>query len=237
MNAVIQRDNDLPTVQPVTPMEMIRIAVQQNADLDKVSKLMDLQERWEKNEARKAFNEAFAKFKTEAVSVIKNKTVTAGPLNGKKYAELFSVVDAVTPVLSRHGLAASWHMSKDEKDWLEVTCTLKHVLGHSEAVSMGGPPDSGGAKNAIQARASTISYLQRYTLKAICGVAEKDDDNNGAGSKVEPDPEGKKLLESCGSISALAATWKSLTEQQRKTLEVVKDDCKARIQAADKAAQ
>ncbi len=31
---------------------------------------------------------------------------------------------------------------------------------------MGGPPDAGGAKNALQARASTKSYLERYTLKA-----------------------------------------------------------------------
>lgn len=237
MNAVIEHKQDLPTAQAVTPMDMIRIAVQQNADLDKVSKLMDLQERWEKNEARKAFNEAFAKFKAEAVSVIKNKTVTGGPLSGKTYAELFSVVDAVTPVLSRHGLAASWHMSKDEKDWLEVTCTLKHVLGHSEAVSMGGPPDTGGAKNAIQARASAVSYLQRYTLKAICGVAEKDDDTNGGGSKIEPDAEGKAKLEACGSLESLTACWKALTPDQRKTLTDVAKDCKARIKAADQGAQ
>jgi len=45
---------------------------------------------------------------------------------------------------------------------------------------MGGPPDSGGAKNAIQARASAVSYLQRYTLKAICGVAEQGEDTDGA---------------------------------------------------------
>jgi hypothetical protein len=44
---------------------------------------------------------------------------------------------------------------------------------------MAGPPDAGGAKNAIQARASTITYLERYTLKAICGVAEQGDDSDG----------------------------------------------------------
>lgn len=238
-NALIEREPAaLPASQAVTPMSMIQMAVQQGADIEKLQKLMDLQERWEKNEARKAFNGAFAAFKTEAVRVIKNKAVTAGPLSGKSYAELFSVVDAVTPALSGHGLTASWSITKDEKDWIEVTCQLKHVLGHSESVSMGGPPDAGGAKSAIQARASTISYLQRYTLKAICGVAERDDDKNGEPApRVEADPEGKTALEACGSLTALQDAWKALTADQRKTLAAVKESCKARIQAADRAAQ
>lgn len=236
MNAVVER---MPEQMPVavTPMAMIQMAVQQGADIDKLSKLMDLQERWEKNEAQKAFNVAFSEFKSEAIRVIKNKDVTAGPLSGKKYAELFSVVDAVTPALSAHGLSASWSITKDEKDWIEVTCTLKHILGHSVSVAIGGPPDEGGAKSKIQARASTITYLERYTLKAICGVSEQGDDKDGKGGKeVEPDPEGQKVLEACGSLKSLQEAWKTLTEQQRKTLAGVANECRARIKAADKAA-
>ncbi|MFA7279567.1 MAG: ERF family protein [Sterolibacterium sp.] len=169
----------IPASGALTPMHMLQIAVQQGADLDKLQKLMELQERWEANEARKAFNLAFTAFKSEAVRVLKTKSVTDGPLRGKSYAELYTVVNAVTPALSQHGLSASWKLSKDEKDWIEVTCTIRHTLGHFEAVSMGGPPDAGGAKSAIQARASTISYLERYTLKAICGVAEQGDDKDG----------------------------------------------------------
>ena len=52
---------------------------------------------------------------------------------------------------------------------------------------MGGPPDAGGAKNAIQARASTITYLERYTLKAILGLSEQeDDDDGGHGGDADP---------------------------------------------------
>jgi hypothetical protein len=51
---------------------------------------------------------------------------------------------------------------------------------------MGGPPDAGGAKNPIQARASTITYLERYTLKAICGVAEGGEDDDGQSGGGEP---------------------------------------------------
>lgn len=174
----------VPTVAPDASalMKIIdRAAMDPNFDVAKLEHLLAVKERWEKEEARKAFNQAFAAFKAEAVAVLKERTVSDGPLKGKSYAELYSVVNAVTPALSKHGLSASWKLTKDEKEWIEVTCTLKHVLGHAESVSMSGPPDAGGAKNAIQARASTITYLERYTLKAICGVAEQNDDNDGGG--------------------------------------------------------
>lgn len=156
-----------------------RVAMDPAFDVAKLKELLDVRERWEAAEARRAFNEAFSAFKAEAVEIVKNRRVTDGPLKGKSYAELFSVVNAVTPALSRHGLNHSWKLTKDEKDWIEVTCTLRHVAGHAETVSMSGPPDAGGAKNAIQARASTITYLERYTLKAACGLAEQGEDNDG----------------------------------------------------------
>jgi len=172
-----------------TPMSMLAMAVKQGMSLDTIKELRALQKEYEADEARKAYNTAFAAFKAQAVKIIKSKTVDAGPLAGKKYAELFAVVNALTPALSANGLSAAWSITKDEKDWIEVTCTLKHTLGHSDSVSMGGPPDAGGAKSPIQARASTVSYLERYTLKAICGVSEQGDDKDGGGGEKKGMPE------------------------------------------------
>jgi hypothetical protein len=162
-----------------TPMSLLRMAMDQGADLDKLTKLIDLQDRWEQGQARKAYNKAFAAFKSEAVQIIKNITVADGPLKGKKYADLFAVVDSSTHALSKYGLSASWKLTKDEPTWLEVTCILKHEDGHYETVSMGGPPDAGGAKNAIQGRASSVSYLERYTFLAITGLASSEGDRDG----------------------------------------------------------
>jgi len=166
-----------------SPMGQMVTAMQKGASLADVREMMTIQREWEAGEARKAYNVAFSKFKAEAVHIVKNRQVTDGPLKGKSYAELHSVVDALTPALSRHELSASWKLTKDDKDWMEVTCYLRHSQGHEESASMGGPPDTGGAKNQIQARASTKSYLERYTLKAICGVAEGGDDNDGGTPK------------------------------------------------------
>jgi hypothetical protein len=232
-----RRPGALNTLPPdANPMAMLAMAVANNWEPERLRQLMDLNDRFMADQARQAFNEAFAAFKSEAVTVIKNRKVDAGPLAGKRYAELFSVVNAITPALSKHGLSASWKITKDEKDWIEVTCIVKHAKGHSESVTMGGPPDAGGAKSAIQARASTVSYLERYTLKAVCGVAEQGDDGDGGSSdkEVEPDPEGKKALEACGSLDSLAAAWRALTAKQRSTLAAVKEECKQAIQGADK---
>lgn len=193
----------------------------QGISTDEIGKMMDLHDRWEQREAEKAYNVAFAAFKAEAVRIVKGRKVTDGPLRGKEYAELHDVVDAVTPALSKHGLSTSWKLTRDEKDWLEVTCTLKHVGGHSETVSMGGPPDAGGAKNQLQARASTKSYLERYTLKAICGVAEGGDDTDG-NSKPAAVP--LEILApareaAMNGWAALSAHIKSLSPEARAALE------------------
>jgi hypothetical protein len=199
-------------LQPTTPAQLLAIAVQRGTDLAQLERLMDLQERWEQREAAKAYNLAFAAFKAEAVEVIKNKRVSVGPLSGKSYAELHAVVEAATPALSKHGLSASWRITKDAPDWIEVTCTLRHTLGHFEAVAMGGPPDVGGAKNAIQARASTVSYLERYTFKAICGLAEKDEDLDGNAPDDGVHPE----MKAAKSVQELVKVMNSLSPQDKK---------------------
>lgn len=217
-----------------SPAAMMMAAMSQGASLEQVEKMMDLQERYEKREAEKAYNAAFAAFKAEAVRIVKGRKVTDGPLRGKEYAELHDVVDAVTPALSRHGLSTAWKLTRDEKDWLEVTCTLKHVGGHSESVSMGGPPDAGGAKNALQARASTKSYLERYTLKAICGVAEGGDDSDGNPPAAVP----LEILAPARDAAmkgwaALAAHIKGLSPADRAALEPESHALKKAAKAAD----
>jgi hypothetical protein len=225
MNEVIDAAPERAVVgidQQPTPAYLLQLAVQKGTDLDQLERLMALQERWEATEARKAYDAAFSAFKAEAVVIVKNKSVSAGPLSGKKYAELFSVVNAVTPALSRNGLSSSWQITKDQPDWIEVTCKLMHIAGHIETVSMGGPPDIGGAKNPIQARASTISYLQRYTLKAITGLSEQDDDTDGGQGAATDGQEHPKLQAgrdaAMDGMASLTAWWGKLSAQDRKAL-------------------
>lgn len=219
------------------PANLLQIAIEKGASLEQLEKLMAMQERWEANQAKKAYDRAFSAFKAEAVQITKNRKVDAGPLAGKKYAELYSVVNAVTPALSRHGLSSSWKLTKDDKDWMEVTCFLRHVEGHEESVSMGGPPDTGGAKNAIQARASTKTYLERYTLKAITGLSEQGDDSDGNTPKAAAKKE-LKHMSANGFKAALASVQDgTYTVSDIKAGNLVTADQEAALTDAEKEAK
>jgi len=80
--------------------------------------------------------------------------------------------------MSKHGLSASWH-TKQDNGAVSVTCTITHLMGHKESVTLSAPPDNSGSKNNIQAIGSTVTYLQRYTLFAITGIAAADQDDDG----------------------------------------------------------
>ena len=123
---------------PVTPMRMLQIAVEQNADMDKLQKLMDLQERWEKSEAKKAFVKAITAFNKNQPEITKDKK---NKQYNSMYASLPNLVNTAAPRLSEHDLSASWKVTQDG-GVITVIGILTHVLGHSESVSLSGPPDT-----------------------------------------------------------------------------------------------
>ena len=175
----------LPAV--ITPTHLLAMAYERNAPIDQMERLFALKLQVDADEARRAFNTAFAAFKAENVTVLRGKLITDGPLKDKRHAELIDVVRGSTAALSAHGLSTSWRVIEDAKDWIRVECTLKHAAGHAESVALGGAPDTGPGRNAIQARGSVITYLQRYTLMAILGLAASDvGDDDGVGGAADP---------------------------------------------------
>lgn len=169
------------TPATVTPMHMLQAAMDRGADLDKLQQLMDLQQRWEASEARKVFVAAMTVFKANPPDIIKTKLVSYGNTS-YKHATLADVCAAAIQGLAQVGISHRWDV--DQSDRITVTCVLTHELGHSERVSMTAPADTSGQKNPIQAIASAVSYLQRYTLLSITGLAARDQDDDGQGADV-----------------------------------------------------
>lgn len=167
----------------VTPMELLQMAMNQNADISKLEKLMELQLRWEANEAAKAFAAGMAAFKANPPEIVKNHRV-AYEARGQKvaytHATLDAVCDAVTEGLSKQGITHRWKV--EQKDGrIRVTCVLKLGI-HTEETTLESSPDDTGSKNAIQALGSAVTYLQRYTLLAATGLAAKNGDDDGQGA-------------------------------------------------------
>ncbi|MCK5605057.1 ERF family protein [Candidatus Pacearchaeota archaeon] len=155
----------------------------EKGDLDKVEKMMELQERFEANEARKAYVVAMAAFKAKPPKIDKDASVKYGQ-TAYKHATLGNVVDKINKGLSGQGLSAAWQTEQKDKS-IAVTCIITHILGHSESTTLEAGADTSGAKNSIQAIGSTITYLQRYTLLSLAGLATAEIDDDGAGSESE----------------------------------------------------
>ena len=165
-----------------------RAALDPTFDVAKLDHLLAVKERWEANEAKKAFLEAKAAFKAEAPKIDKNKQVAfdsqrGGARTEYRHATLDHIEELISPVLSKHGLTYSWTPVQGDGGMIAVTCTLTHVLGHSEAVTLKASPDQSGNKNNIQAVGSTVTFLSRYTLLSVTGLStgEMDDDGETGG--------------------------------------------------------
>ena len=184
---VLESTERLPTARP---NDMLQMLIERNADLEMVKQFMDLRDREEAREAKNAYTAAMAAFKLNPPEIEKDKQVG---FDSKKpgvastsysHASLGNVSTRINKGLGEHKLSAAWKTEQGEGG-ITVTCTITHAMGHSESTSLKANADNTGNKNSIQAIGSTISYLERYTLLALTGLATKDMDDDAIGS--DPD--------------------------------------------------
>jgi ERF superfamily len=193
-------------VATTTPASLLQIAVQRGASMEELKSLMDLQDRYEANEARKAFVAAMAEFKKNAPTILKDKNVS---FTGTSYnhATLGGICEVVIEALAEHGFSHDWDTVQPDSGMIETTCILTHVLGHTKKTTLKAPPDNSGKKNGIQQISSTITYLERYTLLGVCGLATKDlpDDDGRSAGEQKPKAKAKHPLNDAGFNRALEA--------------------------------
>jgi hypothetical protein len=188
----------------MTPMEMLSSAIERGADMGVLEKLMDLQERWEKNQARKAFDAAMAEARAEIKPIVKNRLVShatkSGDTKSYRHEDLAEIQRTVDPILAKHGLSYRWRTTAEINQPVRVTCIVSHRLGYFEENTLEAGRDDSGNKNSLQAMGSTLTYLQRYTLKAALGLAASNDDDG----KAAGDDDGPISEEQLNELIALA---------------------------------
>lgn len=181
-------NSDISSIEP-NPSALLQLAVQQNLDIDKLEKLMQLQERWQAQQARKNFLSEISHFQANCPTLEKTKKVDFANKSGFRtkysYASLGDIVEQIKKPLSGAGLSFRWEI-KDIDNKIEVTCIVSHLTGHSERTTMSATKDESGGKNEIQQRGSSITYLQRYTLIAALGISTADEDIDGLKEDAPP---------------------------------------------------
>jgi len=192
----IEKLNGAKALEPIppaaVPMEhepstsVVITAMNRGYSPEFVEKMMELQERYEANEARKAYAKAMAAFKANPPEILKTKHVCYTNSKNQEvkwnHAVLGEVGEAIIVGMSPHGLYHRWDMEQTDKGTIKTTCIVTHELGHSETMSMSGPPDTSGGKDALKAMSSTNTLFQRLTLLAITGLAAKGMDNENPGN-------------------------------------------------------
>lgn len=174
----------------MTPGQLAAVLSEKDGiDVDKLATLMELQERHEAIEARKAYTAAMVTFRGRCPTIIRDASADFGVGKARySYATLPSIIEQIQPLMVECGLAATWMIDEQSPTFIKVTCVVSHVLGHREASTLGGAPDASGGKNQLHAIKSTVSYLRRTTLGLLLGLVDREDiDNDGAGGAKQKD--------------------------------------------------
>jgi hypothetical protein len=229
---------------PSNPGAVLMYAMEKGADMAQIEKLLDLQMKWEANEARKAFVADMAAFKLNPPKIIKDKLVgyenRDGTFTGYKHATLGAVTNAVIEGLANHGFSHAWEPEQRDGK-IYVTCVITHKLGHSTRTTLDSAKDDSGKKNSIQAVGSAITYLQRYTLLLACGLATHDqtDDDGQNSEAIALD----KLIADAArapDVKTLNELWEMHQQALRDTSEIewtaFKDACNGRKTALERRA-
>jgi len=183
-----------------------RVAMNPNADLDKMQKLLDMRNAEMAREAEIAFNAAMAEAQREMEPVARD---ARNQQTNSNYARLEAIARSITPIRAKHGFAASFGTDDcPNAGHMRVTCELSHNAGHSKHYHADVPIDAAGMagkvnKTATHAFGSTMSYGRRYLTLMIFDIATEDDDGNRAGNgAVISDEQATDLLNLINEVGA-----------------------------------
>lgn len=199
MNMVRKEQLPQPSDESAAVLSMIaRAASDPSIDIDKMERLMQMQERAIARQGQTAYDEAMAALQPE-LPVIAERGDAQGRYTFAKWEDIQA---AIKPVLQKHGFALTFRI--DTRDGIAVAGILSHRSGHREETSITLPADPSGNKNAVQAVASAVQYGKRYTASALLNLTShgEDDDAYRAAVVTVSDEQEIELREMADSVGA-----------------------------------
>lgn len=110
------------------------------------------------------------------------------PFFKSSYATLGAVIDAIRDPFAANGLSYSQPLDIGA----DGSIIVETILLHSSGEWLSGKVTAKPTKSDPQGIGSLISYLRRYLLQSMVGIAAADDDGNAASS---PPPPSKELFD------------------------------------------
>lgn len=173
-----------------------RVAMDPNADIEKMERLLVMYQSIQRDKAEREFNAALQAVQAEMPSI---KRDADNKQTSSTYARLESINAALIPVYTKHGFSLSFGTKPGGESFINVTCRVSHVAGHTRDYDYPSPIVTTGIKgNAMMtpthASGSALSYGRRYLTCLIFNVVltNEDDDGNKASPRAEPAKIGPK---------------------------------------------
>lgn len=179
---------DLLDREPSGLLDVIARAVRDPAvDIDKMERLLAMQERVIADTAKTAFNAAMRRAQAQMPAVLKDRT---NDQTRSTYATLEAVSREMQPVIDRNGFGITFGTDNSPlENHYRVTCDVLHEQGHERHYFADVPADNVGMKGnqnktATHGFGSTMSYGRRYLKMLIFDVATTDDDDGQRASRL-----------------------------------------------------
>lgn len=159
-----------------------RAAADPSVDIEKLERLLAMQERIVAKHAESEFNAALNAAQTEISPIAADAENSQTRSRYATYAKLDRVL---RPIYTRHGFSLSFDETDSPKpDHIRVLAILAHRGGHSRTYQKDMPTDGKGAKGGdvmtkTHAVGAAASYGMRYLLKGIFNVAIGEEDRDG----------------------------------------------------------
>lgn len=184
-----QPSGELVPISPTVSM-FERLASDPNVDVTKLERLIEMQERIMRHNAKAAFDAAFAKMQPKIPIITEHGKIEVRGTLRSTYAPLEDIHDVIKPIIAAHGFAIR-HRTEwpAERGVIRIVGILSHEQGHSEESSFEAPMDRSEFRTDIQSMGSTVSYGRRYTTLDLLNIATRraDDDGHKSGAPQSPD--------------------------------------------------
>jgi len=136
---------------------------------------------------------ALSKAQGEMLPALKD---SANPYFKSKYADLSSIWEVCRPVLANNGLSIIQTTIPCQEvlvgDKVKYSSILVTTLAHASGQYIKSYTPIICQKEDIQSYGAALTYIRRYSLAAIMGVSQEDDDGEKAMQRTKPKSDSKK---------------------------------------------
>ena len=185
-----------------------RAAMNPDVDIEKMERLLAMQERILDRNAEAAFAAAMTSVQSKLPTVLRKSD---NKQTDSKYAKHEAMAAVIKPIYTAEGFSITFSEGDSTKErHVRIVGILRHSAGHKELHHVDLPLDNAGIKGTVNktethATGSTFSYGRRYLTLLMFDVATGDDnDGNGPADTITEEQQAnlQALIEEVGANKA-----------------------------------